>query len=86
MIDRISLIIIGVFCTIMLAGLIFIASMALETRRISQEITAANERMMQQHQTFLTNQATILRDNDRMLHDHDTTTQDHRTILQRLAR
>ena len=85
MIDRTSLVIISVFFTIMLAGLVFIASMALESRRIAQEITASNERMMQQHQTFLANQATILRDNDRMFHEHDAQARDHRAILQRLA-
>lgn len=78
MIDRVSLLIIGVFFTIMLAGLGFIAVQTREVVRISREIAA-------QHQTFLANQATILRDNDRMLHEHDAAAKDHRAILQRLA-
>jgi len=86
MLDRLSLVILGVFFTLMLVGLSFIAHQTVQVVHIQREITAANERMMQQHQTFLANQATILRDNDRMLHEHDTTTQDHRAILQRLAR
>lgn len=83
--DKTSLFIISVLFVLTLFWTGFIASIALESRRIAQEITAANERMMQQHQNFLANQATILRDNDRMLHQHDTTTQEHRAILQRLA-
>ena len=86
MLDRLSIVILSIAFVLMFTGLVFIASMALESRRISQEITAANERMMQQHQNFLVNQATILRDNDRMLHDHEATAVDHRALLQRLAR
>ena len=76
--DRVSLLIIGVFFTIMLAGLGFIAVQTREVVRISREIA-------EQHQTFLANQATILRDNDRMMHDHDAAARAHRAILQRLG-
>jgi len=86
MLDRTSLLILSTLFVLMIAGLGFIAHQTVQVVRIQREITAANERMMQQHQNFLANQATILRDNDRMLHEHDTTTQDHRAILQRLAR
>lgn len=85
MLDRPSIVILVVGFVLMLAGLGFIAHQTVQVVRLQRDITASHERMMQQHQTFLANQATILRDNDRMLYEHDAAAREHRAILQRLG-
>jgi hypothetical protein len=100
MLDRPSIVILGVFLTLMLAGLSFIAHQTVQVVRLQRDITASHERMTRQHETFMANHATMLRDHEqsmqrhdafiqqheRLMRDHEAAAVDHRALLQRLAR